>query len=262
MSGARKHSLRCSDYSASDIVACKACGLTYPVSVMPKTPSGFRFKCKPCLHAGSLAKYHEKRKRNPVFSLSKKYATKTLRSEAVEFFKAITDRPDEIASTSSEEYVASSCGMILKTFFSRSMFGLQKEEFSKGNLGVRGYYSVVDNGKSKYVHRFICEAFNGEIGETVNHINGIKTDNRASNLETATNKENTTHAKIFIKVKKKAYRHNTVGGKIWYSRISVNGRDIYLGSYFTQEEAAMAYDTAEKMYFPEYFEKYEPGESA
>ena len=48
--------------------------------------------------------------------------------------------------------------------------------------------------KTLYVHRLLMETFHGHLKLDVNHINGIKTDNRLENLEYVTRSENLKHA--------------------------------------------------------------------
>ena len=77
-----------------------------------------------------------------------------------------------------------------------NVFSIRKNKYLKQTINRNGYCKVTLQ-KDKYkktfsVHRLVAQAYLKNYSNTlqVNHINGIKTDNRVENLEMVTAKEN------------------------------------------------------------------------
>jgi len=85
----------------------------------------------------------------------------------------------------------------------------------------------------------------------IDHINGIKTDNRLSNLRSATHSENVANKHGRPKTVT-GFWGVTCRGDSFAARISMNNKTIFLGSYKNRYDAALAYDAAAIEYHGEF----------
>ncbi len=120
-----------------------------------------------------------------------------------------------------------------------NIIGFHKRKMKQGTNGKSGYrkVSINQNGVPKCftVHRLVALTFLGESALQVDHINGIKTDNRLENLRYCTQRQNLSS---YHKTRNTTSKYIGVSwcklGKKWRSMIWLN-RKLYSLGYFNCE---------------------------
>lgn len=131
----------------------------------------------------------------------------------------------------------------------------------KWSLHTNGYAFRKSGNKSVYMHR---EVLGAPKGTEVDHINGLKRDNRRSNLRLCTRHENMRLMRAVTVNRRKGadcppcdYRgvfwvRGSKGAKpAWRARLKADNTIIECGRHATQEAAAQAYDAAVRARFGE-----------
>lgn len=130
--------------------------------------------------------------------------------------------------------------------------GFRRAGEPAGARDDRGYIRVWIDGRHYRAHRIVWLLAYGNFPEAeIDHINGVRGDNRLCNLRIATMPENMQNRKI--------HKNNTSGGTgvtfykrvgKWVARISVNRRRICLGYFGDKAHAHQAYLNAKSQFHP------------
>lgn len=125
------------------------------------------------------------------------------------------------------------------------LIAMGKWSYQRG-YAVRTYREKTNQGvfikKNTSMHRVLLNANEGDI---IDHINGDRFDNRKSNLRICSNAQNIRNSglrKNNLSGFKGVYFHKRTGK--WYSQIRTDKKRLFLGSFETDIQAAIAYNAA------------------
>ena len=122
-----------------------------------------------------------------------------------------------------------------------------------GTTNPDGYRLIRIRGRSYMAHQLAWIYVTGEPAfAEIDHINAIRHDNRFHNLRRATRGQNAIKSMPSAFSGFKGVSSSLSKGR-WRSRISVDGKVLYLGMFSSKEAAHDAYCAAAKKYHGEYW---------
>lgn len=124
------------------------------------------------------------------------------------------------------------------------IYGMKGREITRRHKD--GYIQIKIYLNGKYYglqgHQFAWYCVHNESVEQLDHVNGIRDDNRISNLRSVSHQQNQHN-----RTKAKGYHFHKQRNK-WQAQIRKDGKAIHLGLFNTEEEARAAYLKAKQIH--------------
>ena len=117
------------------------------------------------------------------------------------------------------------------------------------STGPEVYRAIRVDGRSILEHRLAFLYMCGTVPNQVDHINGVRDDNRWVNLRESDHSLNAQNQRKNRK-SKSGILGVYYGRASYFSSININGKKIYLGSFPTADEAFSAYLQAKRHLHP------------
>lgn len=116
-----------------------------------------------------------------------------------------------------------------------------------GTKGPSGYLTIQVDNHAFMLHRLVWFYVTGEWPKgDIDHINGIRSDNRFFNLRDVSHSHNCQNRKIADKVNKSGYLGVSIHREKYAAHISVDGKTKYLGVFDDPAIAHQAYLEAKR----------------
>lgn len=121
---------------------------------------------------------------------------------------------------------------------------------------VHGYRQIKVDGVKLPAHRLAWLYVHGYWPNQIDHINGVRDDNRLENLRDVTPQINAQNVHKPRRDNKKTgmmgvgYGSKIRGTKKWFARVTVEGRRVLIGYFYNPEDAHGAYLEAKRRLHP------------
>lgn len=124
-----------------------------------------------------------------------------------------------------------------------------------GTKDLNGYITISVDCRRYYAHRLAWMYTHGVLPKQIDHKDRNRSNNRLCNLRAADNSLNGANK---LKPSASGQRFKGVrkmkGTNRWMARIKHGSKEVHIGTYATEEDAAMAYNEKALLFFGEYAE--------